>query len=155
MPAASAPARNGSSPAKATPIARPSGRLCKAIANTNSQVRRSTRDDWPSTPLMKCSCGNQRSISSSAAAPIRMATAITPAACQLPAPAFFAAARPGRIREKEQAASITPAPNPNRMSCVRSEMRCENSTGSVPSAVASAAISPPCHASDTLGFAAR
>jgi hypothetical protein len=55
------------------------------------------------------------------------------------------------ISEKTLAASITPAPKPNSMSCVRSDTRCENTMGKVPSAVASAATAPPVRAWSTTG----
>ena len=67
-------------------------------------------------------------------------------------PASCAACRPGMTSENALAASITPAPKPNRLSCTRSDKRCENSTGSVPSAVASAATEPPISALCTTGL---
>jgi hypothetical protein len=85
-----------------------------------------------------------------------MAEPITPPAAQLPppnTPTCLAACSPGMISEKALAASITPAPKPNSVSCSRSGSRCENSTGSVPSAVASAATEPPTKALHTSGSA--
>ena len=58
---------------------------------------------------------------------------------------------PGMISEKALAASITPAPKPNSVSCARSDRRCENTIGKVPSAVASAATEPPVRACSTTG----
>jgi hypothetical protein len=125
------------------------------MAKTNSQVRRSVREVWPpSTPLMKCSCGSRRSMSSSTSAPSRMAAPMVPPASQAPAPAAREALMPGMMSENEQAASITPAPKPNMVSCVRSEMRCDSITGTVPRAVASAATLPPIRAASTTGWPA-
>src|SRR5256885_13512907 len=59
---------------------------------------------------------------------------------------------PGRISEKAHAASMTPAPKPNRVSCVRSDRRWDSITGTVPSAVASAAAEPPARAWKTTGW---
>ena len=58
---------------------------------------------------------------------------------------------PGATREKALAANITPAPKPYRLSCTFCGKVWANSTGSVPSAVAAAAIMPPSSASATCG----
>ena len=105
---------------------------------------------------MKCSCGSSLSISISTAPPSRIDRPITlPAAQGLPPARFWAlaASRPGMISEKAQAANITPAPKPNSVSCTRSDRRCENITGTVPSAVATAATEPPRKAFHTTGRA--
>jgi hypothetical protein len=49
---------------------------------------------------------------------------------------------PGRASENALAASITPAPKPNIVSCVRCAMVRANSAGKVPAAVAPAATQP-------------
>ncbi len=90
-----------------------------------------------------------------AAPPIRMAEPMTPPAAQLPPPNSSwvrTASSPGRISEKAHAASMTPAPKPNRVSCVRSDRRWDSITGTVPSAVASAAAEPPARAWKTTGW---
>ena len=138
-------AATGSLAAKATPMARPSGRLCSVTAITNSVVRRSRVGSMPSRPLMKCSCGSQRSIAISAQAPSSTASA-TCVAAAVGVACARAASRPGMISENEHAASITPAPKPISASCPRADRLRVPKAGSVPKAVAAAASSPACSA---------
>jgi hypothetical protein len=56
---------------------------------------------------------------------------------------------PGSASENALAASITPAPKPNMVSCVRWAMSRANTAGKVPAAVAPAATQPPRKASST------
>ncbi|MNT92848.1 hypothetical protein D3C72_2341990 [compost metagenome] len=58
---------------------------------------------------------------------------------------------PGATSEKAQAASITPAPKPNMLSCAFCGMVRAKRMGSVPSPVAPAATRPPSRASATCG----
>ena len=82
-------------------------------------------------------------MASSASAPSRMPAPTMPPAAHDPAPRLSALAMAGTMSEKAQAASITPAPKPSKVSCRRCDSRCDSSTGTVPSAVAKAAIEPP------------
>ena len=151
MPVASACAPMWSDPPNPTPMASPSGRLCSAIAVTNSQARRVVSRRGPSRPFTKCSCGTSRSISIRPAAPSSSPAPTMPPACHGPAPCPLAAASAGMMSENEQAASITPAPKPSIESLARCENCCDSSTGTVPSAVASAAMLPPSSAPCTRG----
>ena len=135
-----------SPPAKPTPIAMPSGKLCRAMANTISQTRRNCIQSGPWRPAPGCSCGTALSASSRNSAPSTSPTATMAAPARLlprmPAPA----ATPGRISEKHEAAAITPAPKPSMTSSQRAEMRRMNRAGRAPAAVASAAIAEPASA---------
>ncbi len=95
-------------------------------------------------------------MASKAAAPSKMAMPITLPAAQRPPPKTpmdLAASRPGMTSENAHAASMTPAPKPNSVSCTRSDSRCENITGTVPKAVAMAAMEPPTNACMITGLA--
>ncbi|KAG1530264.1 hypothetical protein G6F50_017434 [Rhizopus delemar] len=105
----------------------------------------------PSRPLMKCSCGRVRSITSRTAAPSRMAAPTVRPAPHGPIPWVLAASMPGATSEQAPAASITPAPKPNMLSCTFCGMVRAKRMGSVPSAVAAAAPQPPSRASATCG----
>jgi len=58
---------------------------------------------------------------------------------------------PGATSENALAASMTPAPKPNMLSCAFCGMVRAKRMGNVPSAVAPAATSPPSSASATCG----
>ena len=58
---------------------------------------------------------------------------------------------PGTISEKAVAASITPAPKPNKVSLTATGIFRITSTGTAPSAVPNAHNAPPCSARSSLG----
>lgn len=58
---------------------------------------------------------------------------------------------PGTINENAVAASITPAPNPSKVSLSACGMRRITSTGTAPSAVPKAQMAPPCKARNSRG----
>ena len=70
---------------KAKPTAAPSGKLCKVMAKTNSQIRRARSRD-PAGPMASMSTGANRFRTPMAAAPSRTAAAMTPAAMARLAP---------------------------------------------------------------------
>lgn len=76
---------------------------------------------------------------------------IRPLDAQGDSPSFSAAAIPGTINEKAVAASITPAPNPNRVSLSASGILRMTNTGTAPSAVPRAQTAPPCNARNKRG----
>ena len=120
---------------KATPTASPSGALWIVIAMMKSQTRRSEAASGPSRPLLKCSCGIISFIMATAPMPIRIA-AQTISAGIAPSPYRpSAASSAGMMREKNDAASITPAAKPREMSRHFRDGVLPRSTGVAPTAV--------------------
>ena len=71
-PWSAASRRKGRSGQKLTPIAMPSGKLCKATAKTNSQMRPQRSGAGPQGPVLSCSCGVKLSRPSMSSTPSAM-----------------------------------------------------------------------------------
>ena len=144
--------KNGMPPPADTPTAMPSGMLCATIAITNNQMRgamtgspgRLTKTSGPAPETLRSTRNRQN-------APSRIPTLISPLADQGDKPRLCAAAMPGTISEKAVAASITPAPKPNKVSLTATGIFRITSTGTAPSAVPNAHNAPPCSARSSLG----
>ncbi|MNE17682.1 hypothetical protein D3C80_1106730 [compost metagenome] len=129
--------------AKLTPIAMPSGRLCRVIASTNSHTRLMRSASGPHGPVLSCSCGVKRSRPSISSTPRPMpSTTVNAAAGPLPV-ISRAASRPGKISENELAASIMPAAKPSITSWVRALTSRSTTASTAPSAVAPKPDNPP------------
>ena len=131
----------------------PSGRLCRAMANTNSQMRPQRSWPGPQGPVLSCSWGVNWSSPSISSTPSAMPITTTPAPRGLLPMICAAAVQPGRSREKALAASIIPAAIPSRLSSTRCGNPRSTSAGSAPSAVAANATPPPSSARRRPGAA--
>ncbi|MNL19860.1 hypothetical protein D3C87_1410840 [compost metagenome] len=129
--------------AKLTPMAMPSGRLCKVMARTNSQTRLIRCTSGPRLPLCWCSWGTKRSSPTISAAPSPIPNTTTTAANIWLPVMDCAASMPGRISEKELAASIIPAAKPSIMSWVRTATSRSTRASKAPKAVAAKPAVPP------------
>ncbi len=126
-----------SPPPKLTPTASPSGKLCKVIAATNSQMRRKRTSAIASGPRPRRSSGGTMALSCARnAPPINMATTTVADATQRLAPCASACSMPGMISEKKEAASMTPAAKPSIRFCCASVGRPIDRIGSAPTTVA-------------------
>src|SRR5690554_1183322 len=110
------------------------------MANTNNQTPAIFSLECPSEPVTKCSCGSHLCSAAIAKAPSNIpATAI--AAGHGPGPYISAEiSREGTISEKNDAASITPAANPNKVSLNCADGRLPINMGSAPTAVSAPVI---------------
>lgn len=104
-------------------------------AITKSQIFLSASLEGPSLPDTKCRCGIARSNRSIPAPPSKIPTTAIRAG-RHPAPYRASeTSRLGMMSEKNEAASITPAANPNRTSCALTVTPRPSNTGMAPSAV--------------------
>jgi len=104
------------------------------MAMMNSQMRRDRCRD-PAGPMASMSTGANRFISPITVAPISTAPAIVPAAQACDAPPACSTSTPGMIREKKEAASMTPAAKPSSTLWVCTPGFLKNSSGTAPTAV--------------------
>ena len=131
----------------------PSGRLCKAMAKTNSQMRPQRSWPGPQGPVFSCSCGVNSSSPSISSTPSAMPMTTTPAPSGLLPSICAAASNPGSSSEKALAASIIPAANPSKLSSTRCGTARSISAGSAPSAVVANPAAPPRRARRNPGAA--
>lgn len=105
--------------------------------------------------LHEYSCGSQRSSACVLARPTRMAAPTMLPSAHASAQYLCSGNSRNDERENTEAANITPAPKPNRVSCVRSETRSEKSTRYVARTDVNAATLPPASAPATRESAAN
>src|SRR5690606_1424872 len=117
------------------PTDKPSGKLWIAMAITNNHTPVTLALGIPSVPVTKCRCGNKRSTNPIHAAPSRIPTTAM-AAGRGPGPYIAVEISiDGIINEKKEAARITPAAKPKRVSLKCSDGCLLTRIGSAPTAV--------------------